>query len=211
MAERRDVGVFGRAAARLMNALTLRSQGYELPFYEEFFRSLGVLGYLKFVGNLAKISELLIARYGDRDAQILIGLAAMWNGCDFCSVGHVFAANLYHFRQEDRLLPLDEKAMPELTRMPDGDGIARISEIFGEPQYERLRGLIAREHALKAGRAQGAGDDDGYLRGCLAAWDLINECSIVAVYDEIPPLAPIAKERALRDRYLAARRDPQKP
>jgi hypothetical protein len=194
-----------RLVAGAMNVLTRRTQGYSVDFLPEVIRTHGLRGMVKFMGAVGKASGQFLSHYSERDAQALIAFAALWNGCAFCSRGHMLAANLYHFRDTGELFPIGETDVARLQRMTDPDALAAIREKLG-PGCAPLLALVERQYALKSGTAEGTTPDDDWLRGAIAIWDWLNECTIVSNLDRVDPLAPIARDHGLRDRYDAARR-----
>jgi hypothetical protein len=206
MNRRPDVPLWARAVAAAFDAMTEATSGFRLPFSGEIVKVHGVVGMVRLMAALAKLADRLTARYGVVNAQVLIGLSAMWSGCEFCSRGHLLAANLYYLQDTGRLFQLDDALVPELQRKPDGEALAVILRAFEGPEHERLRALCARQFELKAGEPANETDDDTWLKASVAAWEWWTECSIVATGDDVPPTTPIAKNKVLIARYREARR-----
>ncbi len=199
-----------RLIVRTMNQLSWRSGGYVIPFLEEMLHTYSALETFRILRDCFRISEALIGRYGPRDANLLIGFAATWNGCRFCSRSHVWVANLYHLRHTDQLFPLDDADVHGLQQLPDSDLLQRVQQILAGPDYERLRQLLTRQYQLKRGEAEGHSEDDPYLRAAIAAWDWMVECTIVVSDTGDAPADPISSDRALVQRYLALRGRPRR-
>jgi hypothetical protein len=157
-----------------------------------------------------EVLERLNLRYGERDAQLLVSFAAHWNGCSYCSSGHLLASNLIRYRDEGVIFPIDVDEAAQMRSMPDMEVIERIRVLLADAAYARTVALLLRQYALKAGTAQGKMDDDLLLRTTSAAWDLMNEFSITLGIDidpsDVPALAPVGRDEALRRRYEEARK-----
>jgi hypothetical protein len=203
-----------RAAAALMKLGMWATEGYALPFTEEIVRVFGVRGAVEELARYRRVAAALDARYGERDAHLLQAFAALWNGCGYCSVGHLFASNLLRFRDEGVLFPIDQDELQRLSSMTDARVMERAREQLSDPTYAPILRLLERQYELKQGTAEGTTSDDAWLLACNAALDLSNECSILAGIDmdphAVPPLSPIAKDRLLRHRYEAARQAERK-
>ena len=199
-----------RTASTLMKLGMWVAEGYALPFTDDIVRSFGVRGAAVELLRYRRVAAALGARYGDRDAHLLLGFAALWNGCGYCSVGHVYASNLHRFREQNLLFPIDQDEAERLQHMTDQQAMDRVRELLrGDSRYARVLALLERQFKLKRGEAEGSTDDDAYLKACNAALDLSNECSILAGIDadphEVPPLSPLSRDYLLRHRYEAAR------
>jgi hypothetical protein len=192
-----------RMLARASEVVSRWQRGYAVPFGAEMIYTMGFRGLASAGKQLDASAKAITRVFGDRDGQLLMGMAAMWNGCTFCSVGHVYAANLYHFRDGGALLPLDEREVTGLQRQRDGEVVDELRRRFAEP-LPRTCALLSRQFELKRG-AQDVTDDDDGLRLALAAWDWLNECTITSDQREVPPLCILAKDKALIERYRAAR------
>jgi hypothetical protein len=193
-----------RLLARASEVVSKWQRGYAVPFGAEMIYTMGFRGVAKAGKQLDQSAKAITKVFGDRDGQLLMGMAALWNGCTFCSVGHVYAANLYHFRDTGSLLPLDEREVTSLQRQRDREVIDELSQRFAAP-LPRTATLLARQFALKSGSTNGVTEDDDGLRLALAAWDWLNECTITSDRAEVPPLCILAKDKALLERYHAAR------
>jgi hypothetical protein len=200
-----DVPLWARAVASVLDAMTEAGTGFRLPFSGEIVRVHGVVGMVRLMAALAKITDRLTARYGVVDTQVLVGLSAMWHGCEFCSRGHFLAANLHYLQDTGQLFPIDDAIVPALRRQPDREALAAILQALDRPEHERLRGLCARQLALKMNEATGETDDDVWLKASLAAFEWWTECSIVATGDDVPPTTAIAKNKALIAQYRLKR------
>jgi hypothetical protein len=196
-----------------MGRLQRMQAGYDTPFIEELASVLGPRGLFRWVKDVTKTIELLQRRFGEAEAQLLIGLAATWNGCQFCSVGHVYAGNLLWFRRYGRLLPLDERDVPALAKHTDDEMLAEVlRRLSGDPDTSAIQTALRCMFELKMGTRQPTSADDDILSAAIASWNLINECSILVGIDapaqDVPPLWPIAKDKELRLRYAEARGRP---
>lgn len=197
-----------RCLSYVSTALNLLVYGRVAPFQDEFIGTYGTKNLLAFSKKHAVVSKELYRRYGIRDANVLIGFAATWNGCRFCSRSHVWVANLYHLREHNELFPIDDAEIPQLQKLTDPEILQTLQEKLSAPQYHRLWNLLERQYQLKYGNAIGQTPDDVYLQLVNSMWDFLNECSILVEEDEVFPLDPIRKNRTLTARYSQLRGRP---
>jgi hypothetical protein len=193
-----------RLVARASEVVSRWQRGYAVPFGAEMIMTMGFRGVARAGKQLDESANTIVRIFGERDGQLLMGMAAMWNGCTFCSVGHVYAANLYHFRERGELLPLDEREVTRLQRQRDSEVVDELRRRLAD-SLPRTWTLLSRQFDLKSGNAAGTSDDDDGLRLALSAWDWLNDCTITADLAEVPPLCVLAKDKALIQRYRAAR------
>lgn len=219
MKPRRTLGPGMRLLLRGIHAVNRRTLGYSAPFLDEVVRQYGLRGALTRLTRVQEIAELLEARLGERDAHLLIGFASLWNGCSFCTLGHVHAANLAHFRDTGALLPLAED---ELRRrmLADDDAalLAHLRDVLAD-QHAATLARLERQYQLKTGEvphpallpgtAAATTPEDDLLALAITAYDWLNHCSLVGPEtDELVALSPLQRDRDLRRRYAAARQAP---
>jgi len=201
-----DLSLKERMVSRVGGFFTRVTQGYWLAFLEELIRTFGVEGLEQIGEQNEEILGDLTQRWNAETAQIVVGMGALWNGCGYCGVGHIYAANLLYFRRTGELLPLDEREVPRLQRWTDNQVLEALDSRFTGP-LEPTGALVRRQYALKFGGDAARDEADALLLRACAAWDIVNECSIVVQLDEVPPLHPaMAKARGVQRSYRARRR-----
>lgn len=194
-----------RAVARIGGFFTRVSQGYWLAFLEELIRTFGVEGLQQIGEQNEEVLAALAERWDAETAQLVVGMGALWNGCGYCGAGHIYAANLLHFQRTNDLLPLDERDVPRLQKWTDSAILEELMARFTGP-LEGVGQLVRRQFDLKVGGTEPEDEADELLLRACAAWDIVNECSIVVDMSDVPPLNPaMAKDRALQRRYRRRR------
>lgn len=196
-----------KIASKVGGFFTRVTQGYWLAFLEELIRTFGV-DALEQVGqqNEDILSELT-ERFDEEIAQLVVGMAALWNGCSYCGAGHIYACNLLYFKRTGQLFPLYERDVPTLQRYTDANVLSNLRSRFADEGAERYHEIIERQYQLKVRGVEPESDDDRLLLKACSTWDLVNECSIVVQLDDVPPLHPaMAKSRGLQKAYSARRR-----
>ncbi|MCA9657325.1 MAG: hypothetical protein KC486_03205 [Myxococcales bacterium] len=200
-----------RALARIMSGVNWLFYGYSVPFMGELLRSYGLRGASTRGAALAELAQLVERELGERDAHMLIGFASLWNGCMICALGHIYAANLAHFRDRGELFPLDEvelrRAMQTAT---DAEILAYVEERLTATDDARLLELLRHLYAIKRAdtAAPDAVDRDTELLHAVAsAYDWLNHCTIYAEGEEPPVIAysQLNRHYRLRSRYARAR------
>jgi hypothetical protein len=194
---------------RVLRKMMLLTEGYDPVFMDDFAQMLGTAGVLRWAKQMGKLLKRLDARYGAETSQYLIGVAAMWNGCGYCGVGHIFAGNLYRFEATSTLFAIDEREVKQLQHLEDEALLHELERRLTDNGDAELWRLLQRQYQLKLDQAEGETEDDEYLRAVIASWDLVNECSILVGFDsnaaDVPPLASIGRQHDLIAKYRAAR------
>ena len=204
------LGILQRSMISAMRALTRLSAGYDLgPIQEEMVRTHGVRGAFRLMKLGAEVTGRLHKEFGDATAQYLIGVAAMWNGCRFCVIGHIYSANLFLFRDRKVLGPLDEEELVDLMYMTDEESFAVLRERFAAPEHARARQLLERMYQLRFGDLDPVAPEDELLKATITYWEWLNECTIIlgvdAVPGQVPALGYMRPSPELLDAYARAR------
>lgn len=193
--------------SRINRFLSVIFLGYDPVFAEEMTRTMGFRNANKWGRLLMASLKNMEARYGEATAQIVCATSAMWNGCQFCSVGHMLAGNMTYFLEQGELFPIDERRIHELQMLDDDELMGTLNELLADPKHDEIRGLINRLYELKFGDAKPESSEDELLMAVIATWDIVNECSIMTELspDKIGPLSRMGRRPGLRARYRAAR------
>ena len=179
-----------RSFVSALRMLTKVSAGYDMrPIQEEMVRTLGVGGTLRMIKMGAEITSTLSRAVGDYTAQTLISVAAMWNGCRYCVIGHNYSANLFRFRDTGVLGPLDEEELVELMRGTDDEVIEVLRQKF-ETSEPRTWHLVHRMFQLRFRDIDPVEPEDQLLKATLAYWEWLNECTIILGVDARPGDVP---------------------
>lgn len=192
-----------RALGALMNAYVKVQLGYGLPFAAELFDTYGVAGFGEWAHKTADARDRAQARWGDAAGDMLVALTAAWNGCRWCSKGHLRAANLVFLRETGALFPLDEANMDEWQTLRDADLVQLLTKALRDADLHDQAEALQRLFDLRAGRAEATSEDDKILMDLVAAWDLLSECSVLVDVPEVVPAleTELARDLALNEHY----------
>lgn len=196
-----------RVGAQSISWLVRITQGYWPAFTRELVRTYGLDGMRQWGEVVETTAKGLTERFGDENAQVVIGMSAVWNGCAYCTVGHLYAANILYFRRTGRLFPIDEREVPRWHTLTDERLEASTLERLADDEFKDLHRILSRQFQLRReGPAAVEDDDDRLIIGANAAWDLVNECSILVESGHIPPLhSAAARARGVQRAYAQKR------
>ena len=174
----------------LLRAMTKFGAGYDMqPIQEEMVRTLGVGGTMKLMKLGAEVTSRLAHVVGDYTAQTVIAVAAMWNGCRYCVIGHNYSANLFRFRDVGLLGPLDEADLVDMMSLTDRETLEVLRNKF-ETSEPRTWHLLERMYQLRFQALAPIEPEDQLLKATLAYWEWLNECTIVLGIDARPDDVP---------------------
>jgi len=186
-----QLSLFQRSFVSAMRALTRVSAGYDMgPIQEEMVRIHGMRGTLRLMKLGAEVTSTLTGAVGDYTAQTLIGIAALWNGCRYCVIGHIYSANLHMFKETGNVGPLDEESLIDLMYMTDTESYEALAKSFSGPEDAELWRLIDRMFQLRFHDLTPREGNDDLLKATLAYWEWLNECTIILGVDAKPGRVP---------------------
>jgi len=194
-----------RAMVELANFIGRRTEGYAVPFLATVLQEHGILDGMSRLNALAGLMTAAEQDLGERDAHLLVGFASLFNACEFCSVGHVYAAALAEFDETGGVFPIDEADVRRWLDKRDHEVLGEAEARLAPKRYADSRRWLRRLYELKSGDA--ATDSvDRLLVRIVAAYDWLNFCSVTPDDEEhVPPLSKRAKDTKLIERYRAAR------
>lgn len=176
---------------------------------EEYVRTYGISGLLKFGKMIGDVLAVLGKRYGEAEANHIVGFAGLLNGCGFCGVGHNLTANVLLFRDDGSIFPIDEQEIPRLQRLDDDELMSEVESRLQGTKFEKELELLQRMYKLRNGTAEGTTEEDTFLILALDMWLVNNECTITIGLDieasEVPIFAKFSRDSELYARYREAR------
>ncbi len=209
---RERLGMAGRAAAMAMGWMMYLALGTRPPWVEEIIRTHGIAGLKRFNNAVTGALDELTEHFGERDAQALLAINALWNGCSYCSYGHLLVMNLLYFEKTGRLSPVPETRLLEWQKSDDRDIMDELEQRLVGEEFAILCSALRLSFNLRMGGAESLGDSFErepvvrILRRYQAAWTLVNECTIVDESLVIPPLHPrLSRDHDLLRAYRQAR------
>ncbi|MCA9657283.1 MAG: hypothetical protein KC486_02990 [Myxococcales bacterium] len=207
-----NLGIFQRTFVSAMRMMARLSAGYDMgPIAEEMVRTHGVRGTMRLMKFGAEVTETLSKAVGDYTAQTLIGIAALWNGCRYCVIGHIYSANLHRFEKEGALGPFDEHDLIDLMYMTDDESYEAIKATLSGPEDAATWHLVDRMFKLRFQDIDPAEGEDELLKATLAYWEWLNECTIILGVDatpgNVPALGYMRPSAELVAKYAQAREE----
>lgn len=208
----KSLSLFDRGVARFIRALTRASTGYDIgELANELIRTHGPWKVWEHLGACAKINKALAQRYGEYNGQLVLALAGVLDGCRYCSIGHLYSANVALFRDKGVLGPIDEQGMLDYLRMTDPQILEYMTDLLADEEYAESRELLSRMWRLHQQEAEVRDDDDRLLRAALDVWTWAHECSIILGVEAKPggvaPLGLMRPSASLLERYEQARKE----
>jgi len=197
-----------RLFLRLLRWMEMKTFGFKHPFSEELVRSSGFVGALNFGKAVGKAMAGLEKRYGLLVSNLIMAFAGLWNGCRYCGVGHLYAANLLHFKATGRLYPIAEADVPWLQELSYEESMVRVRGMLSDEEFDEHLRIIERLYEIRGG-AESKNEEDRLLALALASWAWLNECSAPITFDmqvkDVPAILEKGERERLLDRYRAAR------
>jgi hypothetical protein len=180
------------------------SWGFQPLLLDVIIERLGGFGAAKWMVQYLPRYEAILKRLGPSRGHLLCALASLLNGCPYCTHAHGRALNLYFFRDQARLFPLDEEELVQLSGIPDSELMVRVNQMLEQAGMEADKRMLQRLWAIKFEGDTPKNDFDADVQHAVAMFDVLNACALVANTPRDDAHDPIRKDRALVERYEAA-------
>ncbi|MBX2801551.1 MAG: hypothetical protein KTR31_27995 [Myxococcales bacterium] len=170
---------------------------YELA--EELVRTHGWRDAGRVGAKVGAALATLEERFGVADAQLLVAFAAFWEGCTYCSRGHLLASNVLRHHHEGRLFPVTPEELLDLQALRDDEVMEHLRvQLVEFPEGLRL---LTRQFELRAELVQPT-EEDAPLMASLSAWSWMADCTIMLPSDL--PVRPLSPEVVQHPTWLRA-------
>ena len=187
----------------------LKEFGYVNPFWDEMVSS---YGYNETIDLLTKINvpkSYFAEKYSKTMAEFILGLSGLWNGCRWCAIGHMYAANVFYFKDNNTLFPVPETIIPELELLEFKEVWEKLDNMLKPKEFSAERTIAEKMYKLQAGELNPSIEEDKHLMTLITIWGFINECSILYSYDietnKVPALFVPKSDAHIIDAYKQAR------
>jgi hypothetical protein len=180
------------------------SWGFQPLLLDVIIERLGGIGAAKWMVQYLPRYESILKRLGPSRGHLLCAFASLLNGCPYCTYAHGRALNLYFFRDQGRLFPLDEDELVQLSGLPDPEMLARANETLEQAGMAADKLMLQRLWAIKFEGDTPKNELDSDVHHAVAMFDVLNACALVANTPRDDAHDPIRKDRALVERYEAA-------
>src|SRR5919202_717082 len=130
-----------RFAVRLLEWLGQQLWGFPPPLMGPIVAQLGALPALTwFVRNMPRYERTLRA-LGPLRTHLACAVISLYNGCRYCSFGHLYAVELIYLEKRGELFPLDARSVSEWIGLHPGElrkgmvDVLEQADLHGEVRY----------------------------------------------------------------------------
>lgn len=194
-----------RAAVRLLEGLGRRLWGFPPRLMAPIVAQLGAgraLGW--FVRNMPRY-ERTLRLLGPLRTHLICAVISLYNGCRYCSFGHLYAVELTYLDQRGRLFPVDARSVgdwiglepPELSRRM----VAALqqADLHGEVLW------VDSALALASGAQRPVDAQEARIAHLASMFRVLNDVGIAGRVEPDEAHDPLNKDVALKERHRELR------
>lgn len=198
-------GALEKVAGWILGRIGRQLWGFAPILMPRIVERLGPVHAVRWMARNMPEYERILKLMGPIRCHLACVAASLLNGCAYCAYGHARPIQLYYFRNTGKLFPLDEHELIALSHVADEELTTRLEQALETAGLREEIAMFRRLRALKFGGAIPESDDDRRLLHLIRMFDVLNSCGIDRLVPWDDAHDPVARDKALQERYAQAR------
>jgi hypothetical protein len=197
-----------RFAVRVLERIGQQLWGFPPRLMGPIVAQLGALRALGwFVGNMPRY-ERTLRILGPLRTHLACTLISLYNGCRYCSFGHLYAVELVYLEQRGKLFPLDAHSVPDWIGLPPAELRRRMVDVLQQADLHREVLWVDATLAL-ASRSQRPVDmQEARIAHLVSMFRVLNDVGIAGHIEPDEAHDPLNKNKNLKARHEVLRHSP---
>jgi alkylhydroperoxidase family enzyme len=198
-----------RFAVRVLERIGRHLWGFPPHLMGPIVTQLGALPALAwFVRNMPRYERTLRA-LGPLRTHLACTLISLYNGCRYCSFGHVYAVELIYLDQHDKLFPLDARSVPEWIGLHPHELRRRMVDVLQQAELHSEVRWVDTTLALASGAQRPVDAQEARIAHLVSMFRVLNDVGIAHGVEPDEAHDPLNKDTGLKARHHELRGAPR--
>ena len=190
-----------RLAVRVLEGIGRQLWGFPPRLMGPIVAQLGPLSALAwFVRNMPRYERTLRA-LGPLRTHLACTLISLYNGCRYCSFGHLYAVELVYLEKRDRLFPLDARSVPEWIGLHPTELRRRMVEVLQQADLHGEVRCVDTTLALATGAQHAVDAQEARIAHLVSMFRVLNDVGIAHGVEPDEAHDPLNKDAGLKARH----------
>ncbi len=197
MAER----ALDRFAVRVLEWLGQQLWGFRPRLMGPIVHQMGAVKALGwFVRNMPRYERTLRV-LGPLRTHMAATLVSLYNGCRYCSFGHLYAVELIHLEQRGELFPLDARSVPDWIGLRPAELRRRMVDVLQQADLHGEALWVDRTLALASGSQRPVDAPEARIAHLVSMFRVLNDAGIAGDVEPDEAHDPLNKDVRLKARH----------
>jgi hypothetical protein len=190
-----------RFAARALERIGRQLWGFPPRLMAPIVAQLGALPALAwFVRNMPRYERTLRV-LGPLRTHLACTLISLYNGCRYCSYGHLYAVELIYLEQRRELFPLDARSVTEWIGLSPAELRNRIVDVLQQADLHGEARWVDTTLALASGSQRAVDALEARVAHLVAMFRTLSDVGIAAEVEPDEAHDPLNKDAGLKARH----------
>ena len=190
-----------RFAVRVLERLGQQLWGFPPRLMAPIVGQLGALRALAwFVRNMPRY-ERTVRTLGPLRTHLACTLISLYNGCRYCSFGHLYAVELIYLEQHSTLFPLDARSVPEWIGLHPTDLRRRMVDVLQQAELHSEVLWVDATLALASGAQRPVDAQEARIAHLVSMFRVLNDVGIANNVEPDEAHDPLNKNVRLKSRH----------
>lgn len=197
-----------RFAIRVLEGIGQHLWGFPPRLMAPIVAQLGALRALGwFVRNMPRYERTLRA-LGPLRTHLACALISLYNGCRYCSYGHLYAVELIYLERRGTLFPLDARSVSEWIGLRPADLRRRMVDVLQRADLHREVLWVDATLALASGSQRPVDAPEARIAHLVSMFRVLNDVGIAGSVEPDEAHDQLNKNLGLKARHLELRGTP---
>ena len=193
--------LFSAVAINLLEMIGQGLWGFKPNLMRDIVEQHGPVKSLAWFARNMPIYEKTLKQWGAIRTHLLTAEISVLNGCPYCTYGHVYALQLHYYKDQARLMPVDEGEIVAWHAVSEVDAMDRFRLLISSSGLLSELQIFERMLALRQGIEQPISEDDHKIMHLIEMFSFLNQCGINGKTSLDQAHDPINKDASLRSEY----------
>jgi len=190
-----------RFAVRVLERIGQQLWGFPPRLMAPIVAQLGAwpaLGW--FVRNMPRY-ERTLRILGPLRTHLACTLISLFNGCRYCSTGHLYAVELVYLEQRGSLFPLDARSVPQWIGLPPAELRKRMVDVLHQADLHGEVRCVDATLALASGAQRPVDAQEARIAHLVKMFRVLNDVGIAHSVEPDEAHDPLNKDAGLKARH----------
>ncbi|GAA5136517.1 hypothetical protein [Pseudonocardia adelaidensis] len=197
-----------RVAVRVLEGLGKRLWGFPPRLMAPIVSQLGAVQALGwFVRNMPRY-ERTLRSLGPLRTHLVCTLISLYNGCRYCSFGHLYAVELIYLDQRGRLFPVDARSVEDWIGLSPPELRRRMVDVLQQADLHGEVLWVDSALALASGSQRPVDAQEARIAHLASMFRVLNDVGIARRVEPDEAHDPLNKNARLKERHRELRASP---
>jgi hypothetical protein len=188
-------------AVRVLELIGQRLWGFPPRLMAPIVDQLGPLPALTWFARNMPRYERTLRILGPLRTHLACALISLYNGCRYCSFGHLYAVELVYLEKRSELFPLDARSVSDWIDLHPGELRKRMVDVLQQADLHGEVMYVDKTLGLASGAQRAVDAEEARIAHLVSMFRVLNDAGIAGKVEPDEAHDPLNKDLRLKARH----------